>query len=133
MEWLSANKIPVGDISAAVFDWIQEIGENFFDAVADGGEATIDAFLWVLQTPPTLIVIAVFVGIAWALQRSWKIALFVALGFLFILNQGYWEETTESLTLVLCSCIVCMAIGVPIGIIAARRPRLYSVLRPILD
>ena len=37
--------------------------------------------------------------IAWLLQRSWKVCAFVALGFLFILNQGYWEETTESLTL----------------------------------
>jgi glycine betaine/proline transport system permease protein len=55
------------------------------------------------------------------------------LGFLFILNQGYWEETTESLTLVLSSCLFCMAIGVPIGIAAAHRPGLYRGLRPVLD
>jgi glycine betaine/proline transport system permease protein len=55
------------------------------------------------------------------------------LGFLFILNQDYWEETTESLTLVLSACVVCMGIGVPIGIAAAHRPRLYSAMRPVLD
>ena len=55
------------------------------------------------------------------------------LGFLFILNQGYWEETTESLTLVLSACVVCMAIGVPIGIASAHRPRLYQAMRPVLD
>jgi glycine betaine/proline transport system permease protein len=38
------------------------------------------------------------VALTWVLQRSWKICLLVLLGFLFILNQGYWEETTESLT-----------------------------------
>jgi glycine betaine/proline transport system permease protein len=57
----------------------------------------------------------------------------VALAFLFVLNQGYWEETTESLTLVLSSCLVCMAAGVPIGIAAAHRPRLYAWMRPVLD
>ena len=54
-------------------------------------------------------------------------------GFLFILNQGYWEETTESLALVLSACVVCMAVGVPIGIAAAHRPRLYACMRPMLD
>ena len=86
-----------------------------------------------MQTPHPLLVVAVFVAIAWGLQRSWKVCLFVALGFLFILNQGYWEETTESLTLVLSACVVCMAIGVPIGIAAAHRPKLYAGMRPVLD
>lgn len=54
-------------------------------------------------------------------------------GFLFILNQGYWEDTTETLALVMTSCLICMGAGVPIGIYAAHRPRLYSLLRPVLD
>jgi glycine betaine/proline transport system permease protein len=66
------------------------------------------------------------VALTWALQRSWKTCLLVALGFLFILNQGYWK-TTESLTLVLSACVVCMGLGVPVGIAAAaHRPRLYA-------
>jgi glycine betaine/proline transport system permease protein len=104
-----------------------------FDALSDALEALIDAVLWVLQTPHPLVVVAIFAAIAFALQRSWKIALFVVLGFLFILNQGYWEETTESLTLVLSACLVCMGVGVPIGIAAAHRPRLYTAMRPVLD
>jgi len=67
------------------------------------------------------------------LQRNWKTALLVFAGFLFILNQDYWEETTESLTLVLSACVLCMAVGVPIGIAAAHRPRLYAAMRPVLD
>ena len=133
MDWLTDNKIPVGEIAAAFFDWLQRTGQGFFDLIALMGEAIIDAFLWVMQTPPPLVTVAVFVLIAWLLQRSWKICLLVGLGFLFILNQDYWEETTESLTLVLCSCLVCMAIGVPIGIFAAHRPRIYKVMQPVLD
>ncbi|MEM8839916.1 MAG: choline ABC transporter permease subunit [Pseudomonadota bacterium] len=133
MDWLTETKIPVGKTAKNVFDWLQENGSWFFDGLADGMETLIDAVLWAFQTPHPLIVVALFIALAWFLQRSWKVCILVLLGFLFILNQGYWEETTESLTLVLSACVVCMAIGVPIGIVAAHRPRFYAFLRPVLD
>jgi glycine betaine/proline transport system permease protein len=133
MEWLTANKIPVGKTARTVFDWLQANGAWFFDGLALGLETLIDGILWVLQTPHPLIIIAFFVGLTWFLQRSWKTCLLILLGFLFILNQDYWEETTESLTLVLSACVVCMAVGVPIGIAAAHRPNLYRAMRPVLD
>lgn len=133
MEWLTENKIPVGETAAAVFDWLQINGASIFDALSDGLEAMIDAILWVLQSPHPLIIVVLFAALAWFLQRSWKPAALTFLGFLFILNQGYWEETTESLTLVLSACVVCMGVGVPIGIAVAHRPKLYAWMRPVLD
>ena len=133
MDWLTETKIPIGKTAKTLFDWLQETGEPFFDWMAWVLEGLIDAILWVLQTPPELAVVAVFVAITWLLQRNWKTCVFVAVGFLFIMNQGYWEETTESLTLVLSACVVCMAIGVPIGIAAAHRPKLFVAMRPVLD
>ena len=133
MEWLEDNKIPVGQVAADIFDWLQINGAWFFDSLAIALEGLIDAILWVLQEPPELLVIAFFVGLTWLLQRRWQTCVLVAFGFLFIINQGYWEETTESLTLVLSACVVCMGLGVPIGIAAAHRPRLYQFMQPILD
>ena len=133
MDWLTDNKIPVGKTAKVVFDWLQEIGQVFFDWLALVLELMIDAILWIMQAPHPLVMTAFIVAITWILQRNWKTCLFVALGFLFIINQGYWEETTESLTLVLSSCVVCMALGMPIGIAAAHRPKLYAWIRPVLD
>ena len=133
MDWLTDQKLPVGQTAAAAFDWLQTAGQGVFDGLSIFLEAMIDGILWVLQTPHPFLVIAAFVALTWAIQRSWKVCLFVALGFLFILNQDYWEETTESLTLVLSACVVCMGVGVPIGIAAAHRPRLYGWMRPVLD
>ncbi|WP_375258809.1 choline ABC transporter permease subunit [Citreimonas sp.] len=133
MNWLTDNKIPVDDVAEAVFGWLQINAAWFFDGLAIVMEWLIDAVLWLLQTPHPLIVVAVLTAAVWALHRSWKVPAFVALGFLFVLNQGYWEETTESLTLVLAACVVCMGVGVPIGIAAAHRPKLYASLRPVLD
>ena len=152
LSWLTERKIPVGDGAAALFDWLQTAGAGVFDALSIALEAIIETILALFLEPPRigwatgvdgqtlwpedvhpLFVIAVFTALTWALQRSWKLCLLTALGFLFIVNQGYWEETAESLTLVLSACLVCMGIGVPIGIWAAHRPRVYEVLRPVLD
>ena len=132
MEWLS-QKIPVGRWAAAFFDWLQENGEVVFDAISSGLGSFIDGLMWLMQAPSPFVVIGLFVALTWVLQRSWTTCLLVLVGFLFILNQGYWEETTESLSLVLTACVVCMAVGVPVGIAAAHRPRLYAAMRPVLD
>jgi glycine betaine/proline transport system permease protein len=133
MDWLTDTKIPVGKVAADAFDWLQINAAWFFDGLSRILEAMIGGILWALQTPHELVIVAIFVALTWVLQRSWKTCLLVALGFLFIINQGYWEETTESLTLVLSACVVCMGLGVPIGIAAAHRPKLYAWMRPVLD
>ncbi len=133
MDWLTDTKIPVGRTAGQIFDWLQTKGGWFFDGLSTAMRALIDGVLWLFQTPHPLIVVAVIVALSYLLQRRWTLCLFVAAGFLFILNQGYWEATTESLTLVLAACLVCMGVGVPIGIAVAHRPRLFRVVRPILD
>ena len=133
MDWLTATKIPVGSGANVVFVWMKTHLTAVFDAISWALEGLIAGFLWLLQAPNPLVLIAVFVALAWVLQRNWKICVGVALGFLFVVNQGYWKETTESLTLILASCVVCMGLGVPIGIAAAHRPRLYAAMVPVLD
>lgn len=133
MDWLTDNKIPVGKMAKSGFDWLQDNFTFVFDWLAWVMESLIEGILAVLEWPHPLMIIAIFVGLTYFLQRSWKTALFVLLGFLFILNQGYYDETLESLTLVLSSCVVCMGIGVPIGIYSAHRPKFYRYLTPVLD
>jgi glycine betaine/proline transport system permease protein len=133
MDWLTAYKIPIGAWAKVIFDWVKANLGWLFDAISVVLEGLIAGILWLLQAPPALVVIAVFLALTWYLQRNWKICLGIFLGFLFILNQGYWKKTTESLTLILAACVVCMGVGVPVGIAAAHRPRLYAAMSPVLD
>jgi glycine betaine/proline transport system permease protein len=133
MDWLTDYKIPVGKTAKSVFDWMNDNLGGLFDAISVALEGMINGILWLLQTPHPFVIIALFVALTWFLQKNWKVCLGVVLGFLFILNQGYWEETTESLTLILSACVVCMGVGVPIGIAAAHRPKLYRAMVPVLD
>ena len=133
MEWLEDNKIPIGAWAKGFVDWLTTNAAWFFDFLALLLEGWIDAILWVLQTPHPFLVIAIVAGLSYWTRRSLVFTGFVVLGLLLIINQGYWEETTETLALVLASTMVCMGVGVPIGIAAARRPWLYAGLRPVLD
>lgn len=133
MHWLTDHKIPVGEWAKALFNWLQANGVWFFDGLSSFMTALISWLLWILQSPHPLIIVGLAVALTWFLQRSWTICLLVLLCFLFVLNQGYWEPMTESLTLVLSSCVVCMLVGVPIGIYCAHRPRVYQLLQPVLD
>lgn len=126
-------KIPVGKTAKTIFDWLNGHASVVFNFISKVMESLINSILWLLEFPHPLIFTLLMVALTWALQRSWKVCLLVALSFLFILNQGYWDETMQSLTLVLSACVVCMVVGVPIGIAAAHRPTLYAWLRPILD
>lgn len=133
MDWLTSQKIPVGRTAKNAVTWLTENMSWLFDGIAAIMQTLIDGLLAALQFPHPFILIAIFAAISWGLQRKLTTVALTVFGFLFILNQGYWDQTLETLTLVLSACFICMALGVPIGIATAHRPRLYAVLRPVLD
>ena len=132
-EILTRSKIPVGRSARAAIDWMTTYVTGFFDVLSQWLGAVIDAIGTAMAWPHPLSFIAAFALLTHLIHRRWRLTIGVALGFAFILNQGYWKETIESLTLVLAASVICMAVGVPIGIACAHRPRLYAWLRPVLD
>ena len=136
--WLAAlvkedGKLEVGKLIAAGFDWLIDNFGDAFDLLETLLSTIIDALLNVLQFPHPYVMVALFATLTWVLQRSKGRTILVALCFGFVINQGYWEETTESLALIFFAGLFCMGVGVPIGIFAAHRPRVYKALLPVLD
>lgn len=132
-QFLASYKIPIGQWGKAFFDWLTDS----FDAILRGFsrglnfalENVADFLLWM---PPIVVALAI-AALAWYLQRSKALALGVLVGLLFIVNQGLWDETVETLVLVVASTAASMAIGVPLGIWAAHNPKVYRVMLPVLD
>ena len=133
MDWLTQHKIPIGPWAKAVVDWLTANAYWVFDGISAVLETLIRAILWLLQTPGPLAVVVLASVLAFAVQRRVSFALFVAASLLLIINQGYWKQTTETLSLVIAASAVCMAIGVPLGVAAAHRPKLFAAMRPVLD
>jgi glycine betaine/proline transport system permease protein len=133
MDWLTAYKIPLGSWIKSLVDLLNAHAAGFFDFVSWALGGLIDGFTALLVAIPPLLLIALLAGLAWLLHRSWKLSLLVVASLLLIANLGYWQETLETLSLVVTATALCLLIGVPLGILAAHRPRFYTVLRPILD
>jgi glycine betaine/proline transport system permease protein len=132
-EWITDNKIPLGKWIEGIFDLLKEHAAVAFNAFSDGLGFLIDGLIDLMQATPALVLVALFAALAYWLHRSVGLVALIVFSLLLILNLGYWEETIETLALVIFATGLCMLIGVPVGIAAAHRPWLYTAIRPILD
>ena len=137
MDWLTeqiqALKIPVGIWGRDFINFLTTKFATTFDLVSEALEAMIDGLADALLWFPPLILIALIACLAYWLQRSWWLVGGVVASLIFIVNQGYWEPTINTLALVGIATLFCMLVGIPIGIAAAHRPWLYTAIRPVLD
>jgi glycine betaine/proline transport system permease protein len=133
MDWLSHNKIPLGLWIKNLVDLLNQHAQGFFNLVSLVLDTAVNSVTAALLWLPSLVVIALAAALALLVHRSWRLALLVVIGLLLIINLGYWKETMQTLSLVLWAATFSMLVGVPVGIAAAHRPRLYAVLRPLLD
>ncbi len=133
MEWLESNKIPIGKWLADFVDFLNEYLFWLFDGFTIVLEYVFDLTSTALLSIPAFGMIALIAAAAYWLHRSWKISLFIVLSMLLIVNLGYWKDTMETLSLVIWATVLCVVIGVPVGILAAHRPKLWVSIRPILD
>jgi len=131
--WLTEHKIPLGSSIKTVVDFLNQHAQWLFDWISLVLGTMIDGLTAFLLAVPPLALVAAFAAIAYALHRSFRLAAFTAIAFLLVINLGYWQPTMETLSLVIWATLVCVAIGVPVGIAAAHRPWLYAGIRPILD
>ncbi|MBW4331627.1 choline ABC transporter permease subunit [Stakelama sp. CBK3Z-3] len=130
--FITRNKIPVGDWIADAVEWTKS-HSALLDLISTGVSASVKALTGALSAIPPLLFVLLATVLTWALRRSIPITVFVPLALLFIINQGYWAATIQTLALVVFAAAISTAVGVPIGIWAGHRPRAYEGLRSVLD
>jgi glycine betaine/proline transport system permease protein len=133
MDWLTDHKIPLGSWINSLVDLLNAHAAGLFDFISWVLGGLIDGMTDALVAVPPFVLVALLALLAWVLHRSWQLVALVVVSLLLIINLGYWQETLETLALVVSATVMCMLIGVPVGILAAHHPRFYTFLRPILD
>jgi len=131
--WITQEKLPLGEHIAQFVDLLTQHGAGVFDFISSSLSGIITAFTQGLLWFNPLALIVIFASLAYYIQRKVSLTIFVACSFLLIFNLGYWQETMETLAQVSFATLVCVIIGVPLGIVAAHRPWFYAALRPVLD
>lgn len=132
-DWLVDHKIPLGDTLKVGVDFLNDHAQFFFDFVSTALGAMVAGMTTVLLAVPAFVLIALVAAGAYALHRSIGMVVFIILSLILVINLGYWQATIETLSLVIWSTAACIIIGVPVGILAAHKPWVYTAIRPILD
>ena len=134
-EMLAQTWIPDLDLAAgveAVVDWLQANLGFLFNFIRDVVDTAVTWAETLFSSLPALLMIVVLVAIAFAAKR-WGFAIFTAVAFLFVHSMGLFEDTMFTLALVLVAAVLAVLIGVPVGILAARRDSVSTLVKPVLD
>ncbi|RUX02684.1 MULTISPECIES: choline ABC transporter permease subunit [unclassified Mesorhizobium] len=132
-KFLIDYKIPIGPWGKAFFGFLTDHFDTVFRAFSNGLNFILDGLVNILLMVPPVLLALVIAIVAWLLQRSRPLAIGVFLGLIFIINQNLWKQTVQTLVLVVAAAAMAMAIGVPLGIWAAHKPKVYRVMLPVLD
>ena len=111
-----------------VKDGVEYLTANFdgqFRVFSDGLEYLIVGTVNMLIAVPPLIFTGGIILLAYLLHRKWRPAMGLGLAMLLILNLGYWRETMETVALVLFATSISILVGVPVGILAARKKWIF--------
>jgi glycine betaine/proline transport system permease protein len=124
--------IPLGAGVEALVDWLLDHAQLVFDSIftlVDGLTAAMEALL---QAPPPWLLVLLLAGLgAWRVGLSF--ALLSLVGLALVVGLRLWTPMLSSLALVLAATLLCLVIGLPVGILSARSDRLWKVVRPLLD
>ncbi len=131
--YIEENKLSFGRGVKDFVLWLTDEFHAEFRAFSDALGFVIEGFIDVLSAIPPVLLIAVIAGLGYWLHRSLGLAGLIVGGLLLILNLGYWEPTIQTIALVLFATLICILIGVPIGIYAAHNPWFATIIRPVLD
>jgi glycine betaine/proline transport system permease protein len=129
---IDVPRIPVGDKIQSFFDWLSAHMGGFFDAICSVIGGAVDRLIDVLGVLDPVVTAVIF-ALLGLLVKGWKFALTALLGLLLIVSMEQWETSMQTLALVLVSTVVAVAIGLPLGILAARNRWASTFVKPALD
>ncbi len=124
--------VPVGAWVEMLLQWVVENFRFVFQAIKVPFDIVLSGLEDALTGTPDLVMLAIIVLIAWQAGGR-RLAAVSAASMLAIGLMGAWEESMVTLSIVLTCVIFCSMIGIPLGIMAARNDRFWTILQPLLD
>tara|TARA_B100000287_G_scaffold230418_1_gene217085 strand:+ start:7 stop:891 length:885 start_codon:yes stop_codon:yes gene_type:complete len=113
---------------------------EFSRAYGDGIEAFFDPLLFflirlekLLLATPWPIILLILAGLAWVGSRSWKLVVGSVVAFMLIGYFGMWKDCMATVAIITVCTIICITVGIPIGVLMARSNRVEKSMLPVLD
>ena len=120
-----------GAIDDAV-DWVTREASWFFDGLSNAVAYSLVTIEDVLKWIPWPTVVVALAFLSYAVGR-WRMVGFTLFALLFVGFMGLWENTIDTIALMVVAVVISVAVGLPLGVLAARNRVADNLMRPILD
>ncbi|WP_317055312.1 ABC transporter permease subunit [Roseovarius rhodophyticola] len=106
--------------------------EAFFDGLTFGIRTLLDALEVILVQTPWIVIASLIILLTW-LTAGVRTAIYSGAFLAYMGLLGFWEAAMTTLALLGTAACLSIVIGIPLGMFAARRPRFYAFIQPIMD
>ena len=136
------NKIPEMDrdslreLKKGIDLSFKEFSREYGDSIEGFFDPLLHFLIWLeklLVSSPWPLVIGVFGLLAWIGSRSIKLVIGTMICFLIIGYFGMWKNCMATVAIISVSTLVCIVVGIPIGVLMSKSNRAEKAILPILD
>jgi len=131
MERVSLLEMKKGiDLSFRLFS------RKYGDAIESFFDPLLFFLVWLekllLSTPWPIIILVIGI-LGWFGSRSWKLVVGSAIAFMLIGYFGMWNDCMATVAIITVCTIICIAVGIPIGVVMSKSDRVEKTIVPVLD
>ena len=136
------NKIPEMDRDAlrelkkGIDLSFKEFSREYGDSIEGFFDPLLHFLIWLeklLVSSPWPLVIGVFGLLAWIGSRSIKLVIGTMVCFVIIGYFGMWKNCMATVAIISVSTLVCIVVGIPIGVLMSKYNRAEKAILPVLD
>ena len=135
-EFPTMDRQELRDLKKAIDLGFRNFSRAYGDALETFFEPLLYFMVWLeklLIITPWPIIILIMAGLAWIGARSWPAVVGTVASFFVIGYLGMWEDTMATLAIISVATLLCIVIGIPLGIWMARSDRVQTLITPVLD
>lgn len=135
-EFPKMGRTDLRDFKKSIDEGFRDFTKNYGEAIENFFDPLLYFLVWLEKlflNTPWPIIMAFIALLVYFGSKSIKLTIGAILAFLLIGYLDMWEDTMATLAIISVATIVCISVGIPIGIMMARSNRTQTVITPILD
>ena len=130
------ERVPLMELKKGIDLSFRLFSRKYGDAIENFFDPLLFFLVWLeklLITTPWPIIILVICILAWFGSRSWKLVVGSAIAFILIGYFGMWNDCMATVAIITVCTIICIAVGIPIGVVMSKSERAEKTILPVLD
>ena len=130
------ERVPLMELKKGIDLSFRLFSRKYGDAIENFFDPLLFFLVWLeklLLTTPWPIIILVIGMLAWFGSRSWKLVVGSSIAFMLIGYFGMWNDCMATVAIITVCTIICIAVGIPIGVLMSKSDRVERAIIPVLD